>query len=51
MAVDYGIFLILMKRHTWFDRDLGLAGRVFVHSDKGTIDSKLVNVRRYFFFN
>ncbi|EFR03629.1 aspartyl aminopeptidase [Nannizzia gypsea CBS 118893] len=30
--------------HTWFDRDLGIAGRVMVRQQDGTIASKLVHV-------
>lgn len=30
--------------HTWFDRDLSIAGRVFVNSDDGNIVSKLVKI-------
>ena len=32
--------------HTWFDRDLGLAGRVFVEKEKGHFESHLVNIHR-----
>ncbi|KAF2154614.1 aspartyl aminopeptidase [Myriangium duriaei CBS 260.36] len=31
--------------HTWFDRDLGIAGRVLCKTDKG-IEAKLVNINR-----
>lgn len=31
--------------HTWFDRDLSIAGRVFVNKN-GTFESKLVNIRK-----
>ena len=32
-------------RHTWFDRDLGVAGKVLVHSPDGSrISSRLVNI-------
>ena len=31
--------------HTWFDRDLGIAGRVMCKTEKG-IESKLVNINR-----
>ncbi|TPX32451.1 hypothetical protein SmJEL517_g04455 [Synchytrium microbalum] len=32
--------------HTWFDRDLGVAGRVLVHEKDGTIQHRLVRVSR-----
>lgn len=32
--------------HTWFDRDLGLAGRVMVRDSKGSIIQKLVHINR-----
>ncbi|KAL9183230.1 hypothetical protein ACHAXT_005017 [Thalassiosira profunda] len=32
--------------HTWFDRDLGLSGRVFVRNDNGTIRQELVKIDR-----
>jgi aspartyl aminopeptidase len=32
--------------HTWFDRDLGLAGRVFVETTKGHFESRLVRIHR-----
>jgi aspartyl aminopeptidase len=32
-------------RHTWFDRDLGVAGKVLVHSPDGSkISTRLVNL-------
>ncbi|TPX35153.1 hypothetical protein SeMB42_g07233 [Synchytrium endobioticum] len=32
--------------HTWFDRDLSIAGRVLVHQDDGSIRHRLVRVSR-----
>lgn len=32
--------------HTWFDRDLSLAGRVIVRRDDGTFSHRLVKVKR-----
>ncbi len=32
--------------HTWFDRDLGLAGRVVVRGDGGALAHRLVNITR-----
>ncbi|KKY14284.1 putative aspartyl aminopeptidase [Phaeomoniella chlamydospora] len=32
--------------HTWFDRDLGLAGRVMVKDGKGSIIQKLVHINK-----
>lgn len=32
--------------HTWFDKDLALAGRVFVENSQGETVSKLVNLKR-----
>ncbi|EME39188.1 hypothetical protein DOTSEDRAFT_75060 [Dothistroma septosporum NZE10] len=32
--------------HTWFDRDLGTAGRVMVKSKNGTIEQKLVRISK-----
>ncbi|CAG8745095.1 1012_t:CDS:2, partial [Acaulospora morrowiae] len=32
--------------HTWFDRDLGIAGRVMVETEGNKIEHKLVRVRR-----
>ena len=32
--------------HTWFDRDLGLAGRVMVRDGKGSIIQKLVHIKK-----
>ena len=32
--------------HTWFDRDLGLSGRVWMRKSDGTIQSKLLQIRR-----
>jgi len=32
--------------HTWFDRDLGLAGRVIFRTAEGMIDSRLVRINR-----
>jgi aspartyl aminopeptidase len=32
--------------HTWFDRDLGIAGRVMVRGTDGTITQKLVHIDR-----
>ena len=33
--------------NTWFDRDLGLAGRVFVEKNPGEFTSRLVKIDRY----
>jgi len=30
--------------HTWFDRDLGIAGRVMVRGSEGNITQKLVHI-------
>eukprot|EP00591_Stephanopyxis_turris_P006506 CAMPEP_0195507036 /NCGR_PEP_ID=MMETSP0794_2-20130614/562_1 /TAXON_ID=515487 /ORGANISM="Stephanopyxis turris, Strain CCMP 815" /LENGTH=498 /DNA_ID=CAMNT_0040633571 /DNA_START=139 /DNA_END=1631 /DNA_ORIENTATION=- len=32
--------------HTWFDRDLGIAGRVLVRNEDGGIDQKLIKIDR-----
>ncbi|KAK2748356.1 hypothetical protein FQN57_001014 [Myotisia sp. PD_48] len=32
--------------HTWFDRDLGIAGRVMTRNKDGTISSKLIHIDR-----
>jgi aspartyl aminopeptidase len=32
--------------HTWFDRDLGISGRVFVRDEEGRIEQKLVRIDR-----
>ena len=32
--------------HTWFDRDLGVAGRVMVRGANGSIMQKLVHIDR-----
>mmetsp|Transcript_24136 Transcript_24136/g.57074 ORF Transcript_24136/g.57074 Transcript_24136/m.57074 type:complete len:582 (+) Transcript_24136:25-1770(+) len=32
--------------HTWFDRDLGISGRVFVRNDDGTIQQRLIKIDR-----
>jgi len=32
--------------HTWFDRDLGISGRVFVRGENGAIEQKLVKFDR-----
>lgn len=32
--------------HSWFDRDLSVAGRIIVADSKGNFSSKLVNVER-----
>lgn len=32
--------------HTWFDRDLGISGRVFVRGEDGKIEQKLVKIDR-----
>jgi aspartyl aminopeptidase len=32
--------------HTWFDRDLGVAGRVMVRGENGSIMQKLVHIDR-----
>lgn len=32
--------------HTWFDRDLGIAGRVLVKTPGGGVESRLVQIRR-----
>jgi aspartyl aminopeptidase len=35
-----------LLEYTWFDRDLGLAGRVMLRSDDGELESRLVRVDR-----
>ncbi|KAL5332963.1 aminopeptidase I zinc metalloprotease [Aspergillus crustosus] len=32
--------------HTWFDRDLGVAGRAMVRTEDGSIDQKLIKIDR-----
>lgn len=32
--------------HTWFDRELGLSGRVLIRNENGTIEQKLVKIDR-----
>jgi aspartyl aminopeptidase len=32
--------------HTWFDRDLGISGRILVREDDGTVSQKLVKIDR-----
>ncbi|PGH14908.1 aspartyl aminopeptidase [Helicocarpus griseus UAMH5409] len=32
--------------HTWFDRDLGIAGRAMVRNEDGSIEAKLVHIDR-----
>jgi len=32
--------------HTWFDRDLGLSGRVLVRTEEGRIEQKLIKIDR-----
>lgn len=32
--------------HTWFDRDLGVAGRVFVETKPGYFEGQLVNIHK-----
>jgi len=32
--------------HTWFDRDLGVSGRVLIQEDNGMISQKLVKIDR-----
>lgn len=35
-------------RNTWFDRDLGIAGRITLRNEKdGHLSEKLVNIPRY----
>jgi aspartyl aminopeptidase len=38
------IFRIVTGRTTWFDRDLGVAGRVMVKGSDGKIEGKLVKI-------
>lgn len=33
-------------RHTWFDRDLGIAGRVMVQQHDGTYRHTLVHIKK-----
>lgn len=37
---------IQIHRHTWFDRDLGLSGRVLTRTKNGTIEQRLVKIDR-----
>jgi aspartyl aminopeptidase len=32
--------------HTWFDRDLGIAGRVIIRNADGNFESRLVKINR-----
>ncbi|KAF4709549.1 hypothetical protein FOZ62_011701, partial [Perkinsus olseni] len=32
--------------HTWFDRGLGMAGKVVIHNNKGCIEERLIRVDR-----
>jgi len=34
-------------RHTWFDRDLSLAGKIILRNKDGTMKEKLVNIEKY----
>jgi hypothetical protein len=38
---------ISLSRHSWFDRDLGLAGRAMVADSKGGYTHRLFNLNRY----
>jgi aspartyl aminopeptidase len=33
-------------RHTWFDRDLGIAGRVMVQQEDGSYKHTLVHIKK-----
>jgi aspartyl aminopeptidase len=39
-------FVSEWSRHTWFDRDLSLAGRVMVNTEKDVYEHRLVNIAR-----
>jgi aspartyl aminopeptidase len=32
--------------HTWFDRDLSIAGKVVIRNDDGVVEQRLVNLER-----
>lgn len=54
MAEDFGVCScddLLIIRHTWFDRDLGLAGRVLVEDKQraGVIEGRLLLIPRHAF--
>lgn len=36
--------IFFYERHTWFDRDLGLSGRVLIRNDDGKIEQKLIKI-------
>ena len=39
-------FVTLARMYTWFDRDLGVSGRVLVDGDGGRVTQRLVQIKR-----
>lgn len=40
------LIMVRVYRHTWFDRDLSVAGRVLVEQEDGSFKHTLVKVDR-----